>query len=45
MTDLKNIIEISFPDDSVSVFCYMCDCAYNTVFPFLFFIFILMDMG
>jgi len=46
MTDLKNIIEISIPDDGVSVFCYMCDCACNTVFPFLFlfFIFILVDM-
>jgi len=47
ITDLKNIIEISLPDDGVSVFCYMCDCACNTVFPFLFlfFIFILVDIG
>jgi len=37
MTDLKNIMEISFPDDGVSV----CDCAYCVFFPFIFiFIFI-----
>jgi len=24
MTDLKNIIQVTFPDDGVSVLCYMC---------------------
>jgi len=27
ITDLKKIIEISFPNDGVSIFRYMCDCA------------------
>jgi len=27
MIDIKKIILVSFPDDSVSVLCYMCDCA------------------
>jgi len=39
MTDLKKMIEISFPDDGVSVFCCMYDCACNTVFSFFIFIF------
>jgi len=33
MTDLKNIIEVSFPDDGVSV------CAYCVFFPFFFLFF------
>jgi len=40
MTDLKNIIEVSFPDDGVSTLYYKCDCAYcNTVFSFFYFYF------
>jgi len=37
LADLKNIIQVSFPDDDVSVLCYMCDCVYsNTVFSFFY---------
>jgi len=41
--DIKNILEITFPDDGVSVFiCVMC-CVF---FFFIFiFIFILVDVG
>jgi len=44
MTDFTKIIDVSFPDDGVSV---LCDCACNTVFSFLFlfFIFIIVGMG
>jgi len=35
MTDFKNIIEITFPDDGVSVLYYMCHCV--IVFSFFFF--------
>jgi len=47
MTDLKNIIEISFPDDDVSVFYYMCYCVlFFSLFIFTFiFIFILVGVG
>jgi len=41
MTDLKNIIEVSFLDDGVSVLYYKCDCVYcKTVFSFFISIFI-----
>jgi len=36
MTDLKNILEISFPDDGVSVSYYMCDCVLFFLFYFYF---------
>jgi len=39
MTDLKNIIEVSFPDDGISV------CAYCVFFPFFIFIFIFSGCG
>jgi len=47
MTDIKNILEITYPDDGVNVLCYICVIVYvvycNTVFsfsPFLFYFFI-----
>jgi len=48
MTDIKNILEITYPDDGVSVLCHMCVIVHvvycNTIlsfFPFfiLFFTF------
>jgi len=45
MTDLKNIIEISFPD-GVSVFYYMCYCVlFFSFFSLLFLFLFLVGVG
>jgi len=40
MTDLKNLIEITFPDDGVSVLYVLLCIFFNFYFLFLFFLFL-----
>jgi len=45
MTDIKNILKVTYPDNGVSVLCYMCVIVHVVIpffffFPFFYFIFL-----